>query len=117
MILTQMILPMKMYAIVLVLVVIASFLFLLQDRLPPELLLDSDEDEVDEDLQVREPPAMPTFLRVLACFILIWQAFFHVSDAGVSIMVVFFHHFFIYFSQLIKIVKFLPSFPNFGQKL
>ena len=37
---------------------------------------------------------MPVAVRMLLCFLLLWQFFFHVSDAGMGVLILFLHHFF-----------------------
>lgn len=36
---------------------------------------------------------MKILIRLLFVFVLIWQCFFHVSDSGIAVLVVFLHHF------------------------
>ena len=37
---------------------------------------------------------MPVAVRMLLCFLLLWQFLFHVSDAGMGVLILFLHHFF-----------------------
>ena len=70
-----------------------------------EILLDSDTDE-DSDYEVRPAPALPVYVRVLMLFLISWQAFFTVSDAGLVMMVVFLYHFFVFCFYLRIVVIF-----------
>ena len=56
------------------------------------MLLDTDDEQ-----EIEEPKrcdTLPASVRILMCFLLIWQAAFHVSDASLAMLVIFFHHFF-----------------------
>ena len=50
-----------------------------------------DENEAD---QPQSMCTMPAMVHLLLCFILMWQYTFLVSEAGISILIVFFFHFF-----------------------
>ena len=77
---------------------ILCYISIIQVCIPPNVLVDSEDDndgvEVEEQQQ-RAASAMPAFVRLLASFILLWQAFFHVSDAAIGTLITFFHHFFV----------------------
>ena len=76
---------------------------------------DSDEDDTDGG-PVRQLPAMPIPVRVLMLFLVTWQVFFTISDAGLAMLIVFFHHFFRLLSSLDTNCAILSSFAKFWPK-
>ena len=64
----------------------------------------ANESDTENDSQYSETAAddIPQPLRLLSVFLLMWQYLYHVSDAGISILIVFLHHFFRLLSSLIQ---------------
>ena len=86
----------------------------IQAEIPPDLLLDSDDEDIADEQQVEH--SMPIFVHILACFLLLWQTFFHVSDAGISMLIVFLHHFFRIVAQADGCSMVLKQFANYWPK-
>ena len=65
---------------------------LIEGDIPEEIWSDSEEEEeLPPDIH---QPQMPVAVRMLLCFLLLWQFLFHVSDAGIGVLILFLHHFF-----------------------
>lgn len=78
---------------------------------------DSDEDDTDGGpVRQLQLPAMPIPVRVLMLFLVTWQVFFTISDAGLAMLIVFFHHFFRLLSSLDTNCAILSSFAKFWPK-
>ena len=76
---------------------------------PPVWLEDADDEEDAESL----PPAteLHPVLRLCMIFLLLWQCIFHVSDAGMAVLVLFIHHLFHLLSSLTS-SQYLSSLSN-----
>ena len=65
---------------------------LIEGDIPEEIWSDSEEEEeLPPDVH---QPQMPVAVHMLLCFLLLWQFLFHVSDAGIGVLILFLHHFF-----------------------
>ena len=58
----------------------------------PEELLCEDEEDNDTHTSRKGIPIHPA-VRLFLLFILMWQCYFHVSDAGIAVLFLFLHHF------------------------
>jgi hypothetical protein len=58
---------------------------------PPDWIDDSDTEE--NACEFTPSADIPSSLRLLFVFLLMWQYLFHVSDAGIAILIVFLHNF------------------------
>ena len=81
--------------ILLCLFVIIQFLLSLQD--PSIWLADEDEEDIESTCQATE---LHPVIRLCMIFLLLWQCMFHVSDAGIAVLVLFMHHLFRLLSSL-----------------
>lgn len=59
---------------------------------------------------------LPTFVRILMCFLLIWQVVSHVSDASLAMLIVFFHHFFRLLSSMEESSGVISTLARFWPK-
>ena len=80
--------------------------FSLQD--PPVWLADEEEEDVGSTHQAIE---LHPVIRLCMIFLLLWQCVFHVSDAGMAVLVLFMHHLFRLLSSLVS-SQYLSSLSN-----